>query len=829
MKPTRWPAFLMCMALMVAAPAAAQMLEPDQEAAAPADIEVTAVVLRYFPPQFYMNRNAQPAGFAIDVLDKVAELAHLRIRYLIKNTWEEAVEALRRGEGQIIPNMAMLPAWQREFDFSMPVEASPVSIFVLKTNKDIRATADLAGRKVAAVEFNAPSGLFRNGPQVQLEIFDSPLEGLFHLLAGDMDAFVYPQATLLGLAQRIGVDHRIQTVDRPLAQLERAIALRKGNLQLRERLDAALGQLVGGPEFKEIYRKWYGSPHPFWTISRVTWTMTALLVVALVVMALWRYLSIMALNRHLLENIAVRRSAEEALRDSEEKYRLVVENANEAIFVVQEGLIRFANPVTQELTGYGASELDNLPFLELVHRADREQAAGHQGQPAAGSQNYRLVGRQRQTRWVQVNSVDISWGNRPARLLLARDITLQRTREAQARQRQKIEDLGALAGSVAHDFNKALGIIHHNVEMALEQTQPGTLSQRALERSLQAVQRSKDLVREILTFRRLGRTPHHRLEMQPLVEDSLRQIGGALPAGVGLTARLEAPGHWIEGDPTQVHQVLMNLCLNAAQAIGVAGGTIEVGLAPHGVEEGREALHPGLTPGPYLLLSVRDTGQGISPEALPKIFDPFFTTKRPEEGTGLGLTVVQGIVQNHGGQVSVESRPGQGTIFRLLWPRCQDPPAEEASLPTAAATGATLPPPAGAGRLLLVDDDRQFLATQQALLEEAGFQVRTVDDPRRALELVRTGPRAFDLVISDLNMPGLDGLELVRRLLAIHPGLPVLICTGYGGDLDYRQVLATGARGVLDKTLSGRQLTETIARTLAGLPEADRPVSGAAE
>lgn len=828
MQPIRWPALFLLIALLAAAPAAAQGLELEQEAAPPADLEVTAVVLRYFPPQFYLDRDAQPAGFAIDVLDKVAELAGLRVRYLVKNTWQEAVAALRRGEGQIIPNLAMLPEWQREFDFSLPVEASPVSIFVLKTNKDIKGTADLAGRKVAGVEFNLPSGLFGEAPQVQLEIVDSYLEGLFHLLAGDVDAFVYPQTTLLGLAQRIGVDHRIQTVDRPLAQLKRGIALRRGNPELQERLDAALRQFVGGPQYQKIYRKWYGRPHPFWTISRVTWTMTTLLVVALVVMAFWRYRSIMALNRHLLENIAVRRSAEKALRDSEEKYRLVVENANEAIFVVQEGLIRFANPVTQALTGYSASELDNLPFLELVHRADREQAAGSEGQPAAGSQNYRLVGHQRQTRWVQVNTVAISWDHRPAWLLLARDITLQRTLEAQARQRQKIEDLGALAGSVAHDFNKALGIIQHNVEMALEQTEPHTLSHRALGRSMQAVQRSKDLVREILTFRRLGRTPHYPVEMQPLVEDSLRQIGGALPPGVALMARLEAPGLHIEGDPTQVHQVLLNLCLNAAQAMGGAGGSIEVGLSPLNVDQDQEVLHPELRPGPYLLLSVRDTGPGISPETLPKIFDPFFTTKRSDEGTGLGLTVVQGIVQNHGGLVSVESPPGQGTVFRLLWPQYLGQTLGEASPAEAAAAG-TRSQPTGGRRLLLVDDDREFLATQRELLAGAGFEVQTADDPHQALQLVRSGPRAFDLVVSDLNMPGLDGLELTRRLLALRPDLPVLICTGYSGDLDSRQVLAAGALGLLDKTLSGRQMTETIARTLAGPPRAGAPRPDAAE
>ena len=709
----------------------------------------------------------------------------------------------------------MLPQWQREFDFSLPVEASPVSIFVLKSNSQIKKASDLAGRKVAAVEFNMPPGLFQEGTPVQLEVFDSYLEGLFHLLAGEVDAFVYPQTTLLGLAQRIGVDQRIQTVDRPLSQLQRGFALGKGQPELRQRLDAALRQFVGSPQFQEIYRKWYGRPQPFWTISRVTWTMTTLLVVALVVMALWRYLSIMALNRHLLENIAVRRQAEKALRDSEEKYRLVVENANEAILVVQDGLIRFANPVCQWQSGYEAQELEALPFLELVHKADRQLAAEHLEQPAAGSQSFRLVDRQRRTIWVQVNSVGVSWNGRPACLLLARDITLQRSLEAQARQRQKIEDLGALAGSVAHDFNKALGIIHNNLEMALEDTPAEGLSRRALQRSLQATLRSKDLVRQILTFRRLGRTPHVPLEMELLLEDGLRQIGGALPPGAHLTSKLEAPGRSILADPTQVHQVLLNLCLNAAQAMGHAGGLIQVNLAPFAIcRPGRRLIYPQLAPGPYLLLSVADSGPGISPETLPRIFDPFFTTKRPEEGSGLGLTVVQGIVQNHGGQVSVQSSPGQGTVFSLLWPEYLDQPAGQE-----AATDAVAPIPVGSeaagASLLLVDDDQEFLVTQEALLTRAGFRVHTVGDPQQAWRLMQARPQDFDLVVSDLNMPGLDGLELTRRLLALRPGLPVLICSGYSGDLDQGAVLAAGARRLLDKTLSGDQLLQALRQALA--------------
>lgn len=796
--------------LALALPAAAETVSDSPDLTpAPAELEVTAVVLRYFPPQFYLNRDARPAGFAIDVLDRVAALAGLRVHYLVKNTWQEAVEALRQGEGQIIPNMAMLPQWQKEFDFSLPVEASPVSIFVLKTNKDIKQTDDLAGRKVAAVEFNLPDELLEGAPKMELEVFDSYLEGLFHLLAGDVDAFVYPQTTLLSLAQRIGVDHRIQTVDRPLAHLKRAFALRKGDAELKERLDAALRQFVDSPAYQAIYQKWYGRPQPFWTVSRVAWTMTALLVLALVVMALWRYHSIMVLNHNLLDNIALRRRVETALRDSEEKYRLVVENANEAILVVQDGVIRFANPVTQELTGYGPNELDSLPFQALVRGPASGTAPEEPGPLAAGSRTYRLNDRKGQARWLQVNTVAISWDNRPAFLLLARDVTVQRTLEAQARQRQKIEDLGALAGSVAHDFNKALGIIHNNVEMALEETPAGTLSQRALERSLQAVQRSKDLVREILTFRRLGLTPKAPVELEPLVEDSLRQIGGALPPGVHLAARLEAPGRWVVGEATQLHQALLNLCLNAAQALGGGGGLIEVALAPLLVSPGQEADLPGLQPGPHLLLSVRDTGPGIPAEVLPKIFDPFFTTKRPEEGTGLGLSVVQGIVQNHGGLVTVDSPPSQGTVFNLYWPEHLGGVAP-APGPAAPATETPASRPGPSARLLLVDDDPAFLDTQRELLERAGFRVHTVGEPGLALELMRSRPQDFDLVLSDLNMPGMDGLELTQELLTLRPGLPVLICTGVGGGLELAEVSRAGARGLLDKSMTGRELVAAL-------------------
>ena len=386
-------------------------------------------------------------------------------------------------------------------------------------------------------------------------------------------------------------------------------------------------------------------------------------------------------------------------------------------------------------------------------------------------------------------------GERTAELLklneqLKREIEERKQVEKQLRQAQKMEAIGTLAGGIAHDFNNILAVILGFTEIALNMPED-TRTQHWLKQVLKAGERAKELVQQ-------ERKP---VRITPILKETLKLLSASLPATIEIREDVAASGT-ILGDPTQIHQVLMNLCTNAAYAMREEGGVLTVSQSDVELDVEAAARYPNLPPGSYLRLIVSDTGHGMDRAVMERIFDPYFTTKEPNEGTGLGLSVVHGIVQSYGGVITVDSEPGKGTSFHVVLPRIdrEDTPKAETFAPL----------PTGNERILFIDDEEMLVEMGQEMLESLGYDVVALTNNLEALETFRAQPDRFDLVITDQTMPHKTGAELARELLRIRPDIPIILCTGFSEIITEKQAEATGIRRFLMKPILRREMAQTI-------------------
>ena len=528
-----------------------------------------------------------------------------------------------------------------------------------------------------------------------------------------------------------------------------------------------------------------------------------------------------------IHDISQQVEAREKLRQSEETYRLLAENVTDVIWTAALDLaFTYVSPSSERVFGWSASDwmtrrLETFltpASIETAQRLLREEI----GRAGAGSrvvttelEFYRKDG---SAGWYEVSSQVIRDDDgTPLSLIgVTRDIAERKNAEKQnalleqqLRQAQKMEAVGTLAGGIAHDFNNILFAVIGYAELCLEEEQDGELRWN-LSQILSACNRAKTLVSQILAFSRQVEQEQRPLDVVPLAKEAVKFLRSSLPVTIDLTLETPAANSVILADATQIHQVLMNLCTNAAHAMRASGGRLGIrldnaappaGIAPEGAD--------GAPAEGFLHLSVSDTGQGIEPDQLDRIFDPFFTTKAPGEGTGLGLSVVYGIVKALGGAVAVDSTPGRGSTFDIYLPsagaRGQEPerPAE--------------PIPRGSESVLFVDDESHLVEVMGQVLSALGYRVTTVRESRNALRLFRENPESFDLVITDMTMPDMTGAELAREILRFRPSTPVILCTGYSELISEEEALRMGIRRFLMKPL----FMGDVAREIRAVLDAD--------
>jgi PAS domain S-box-containing protein len=504
---------------------------------------------------------------------------------------------------------------------------------------------------------------------------------------------------------------------------------------------------------------------------------------------------------------------QEAQQEYEKCYKDLVAGSVQGIGILHaDGIIQMANLVLATFFGYvSPDDLCGRAMATLL--APHEQAAWEKYLHACVQEHgiahrHTVQGiRQDQTvLWLDFCLFATAWQGLPAILVTCLDSTERHNLEAQMRQSHKLHALGALAGGVAHDFNNMLAAILGYTELVMEDMPRESLAWHRLQRVLTAGERAKDLVRQILTVSRQQEQQRLPVQLRPVVEEVLTLLRASLPVTIAINQHLNAQVGTVLADPTQIHQILMNLCVNAEHAMRLRGGVLEVGLDEVHVTEPTPVSDGTLIPGPYVRLTVRDTGHGIPAELLPHIFDPFFTTKSPEEGTGMGLPVVQRIMRGHDGAMHVSSLPDQGSTFVLYFP-CFHKPMETSAV-------AVEPIPEGSERVLFVDDEESIARLGCTMLERLGYTVTTSTSAPEALALFRAAPARFDLVITDHTMPAMTGETLAQEMRRLRPELPVIVCSGFSHTMNADRAQALGLDAFLLKPFLHRDLALAVRRVL---------------
>ena len=515
------------------------------------------------------------------------------------------------------------------------------------------------------------------------------------------------------------------------------------------------------------------------------------------------------------EHMRLGAAIEEAV---EERLRLItaIEQSSESIVIMDDaGVIQYVNPAFGTINDYLPQEVLGKNYFDILKGDVRDKGfkkkaedtfcsdqswRGHITRDKKDGSSYELD--------VTISPVRDQSGNIINYSIIERDVTRETILEQHLLQQQKMEALGTLAGGIAHDFNNILMPIMINTELSLYDTPEASPINQYLKTVLQAAQRGQDLVKQIIAFSRQKEQERSPIRITPVIKETLKFLRATVSKNIEIRENIADKSGMILGDPTQIHQVLMNLCSNAVHAMREKRGALEVSLADVEVDAHMLGKHLDLKPGPYLKLVVSDTGHGMDQAIMQRIFDPFFTTKKPGEGTGMGLAVVHGIVKRHEGAIITYSEPGKGSTFNIFFPRIEgDPAAETADLGAISM---------GEERILFIDDEEVQAQSGRHLLERLGYTVITKTDSLEALEAFRSKPDAFDLVITDQSMPGMTGIELAAKLMRSRPDIPIILCTGFSEVVDGKEAKAMGIREFMMKPFSARQLAETIRRVLDG-------------
>ena len=519
-----------------------------------------------------------------------------------------------------------------------------------------------------------------------------------------------------------------------------------------------------------------------------------------------------------LNDISRRVEAEKKLEAERKRLNVTLRSIGDGVITTdQNGKVALINKVGEDLTGWRRRDALGKPLEKVFHIVDEKTRKSPEnphleiletGSAVEPGGHTVLVSRDGVERIVEQSGAPIRdrAGNVVGVVIVFRDITERIQIESELRQAHKMESIGTLAGGIAHEFNNVMSIILGNSSLALHKLPVESPIRNNIEDINSAVMRAKDVVRQLLTFSRLTHSERETIDIGPVVKESVRLIRSSIPANIDIVDRISSKLDKVKANASQIHQVMINLCGNAADAMSERGGTLSIRLVNAQIDEAKAARLRKVAPGDYVKLAVGDTGVGMDKETMERIFEPYFTTKEFYKGTGMGLASVHGIVEQHKGAILVDSKPGKGTVFTLLFPKCEE------EKPIEVPKNKKLP--TGQETILVIDDEVVIMKLCKQQLERLGYRVKGTSNPLEALALFQADPNRYDLVVTDMAMPCMAGDELSAAMLKIRPDIPIILCTGFSEKISEEKALALGMASFALKPIDWEDFAVTVRKAI---------------
>lgn len=814
-----------------------------------------------FPPMNVLDKDGSLTGFGRELADAVIKEVGGEIKHIHSSRWVEVLEWLDTGKADFIHDTGYTEERDKFLDYSEPIIEMPETIFVRPDEYSITDIESLKGKTVACVNKHISHLYLKQFPEISLFVVKTPVEGIYELISGKVDAFIYPKQIVLYLVQSLRIRDKIKVTGEPLRTLTWSMVVKEGNIELLQRLNEGIAKVRKSGQYDRIYEKWWGEK----VLSGYTKEQLVILTIMTTGISLAVMLSITLfffsrkLKQKIKERTALlsqeieeRKLIEIDLEKEKEFIKAVLENIEDGIVACdKEGVLTLFNRATREFhclpekpipaeewpqyydlflaDGTTLMQKEDVPLfcaLQGAHVKNIEMVISPKqgkkrillasGQPFLDDQGnvlgavasmHDVTERKYAEEALKKahDELEVKVKMRTLELQqsyekLAKEVAGREVVESKLRQSHKMEAIGTLAGGIAHDFNNILAAILGYADMAKDDIPEYSPAKYQIDQVLKAGNRAKDLVKHILSFSRKESQERIPAQIHLIANEALKLLRASIPTTVKIQQNIDPACGNILADPTQIHQVLLNICTNAAQAMDENGGVLDVSLDC--VELAENELAEGTKAGSYVRLVIKDTGEGIDPKVIERIFDPYFTTKEFGKGSGMGLAVVHGIVKSHDGMITVESNLGEGTTFSVYFPTIDLPVKEE--IENAALI------PTGKENILVVDDEESMVDLNKRRIERLGYRVTTKTSSMEALELFRSQPDAFDIVISDQTMPELTGVQLAKKLMEIRSDIPIIICSGYSSKIDAGKAKLIGISAFIMKPVEIMELANAI-------------------
>ncbi|MBM9520966.1 transporter substrate-binding domain-containing protein [Desulforhopalus vacuolatus] len=783
-----------------------------------------------FQPIEFFDKEGNYDGIGADYVRLISEKLGIKFEVVKCTNWDDVLARMKRHEVDVLNAVVKTPQREKYLHFPPPYLEIPSAIIVRKNVTKELTLDSLKGLHVVMISGYGYVDLVRNKyPEIQIELVSDLKSALQKVSFGMADAFVGDLATASFYIELEGITNLKMAGESEPPNIS-GFAVRSDWPELGRILEKGVA-LLTEEERKDIFKKWiHLAAEPGVTrreLKKLMVFIFSFITLVIVGFLLWnRQLKRMVnlKTEDLSKEIKEHNRAQEALKESETHLRTLLKIIPDLVWLKDSnGIYLACNSKFERFFGakekdiVGKTDYDFVPkeladFFRKNDLAaiDKKVPSLNEEEIAYADDGHREI----------LETIKTPMYGKDGQLIgvlgIARDITERKQAEEdrkqmeeKLRQSHKMEAIGTLAGGIAHDFNNILAAILGYAEMVSDEVPEFSPAQKDIQEVLKAGKRAKELVKHILTFSRKSGQEHVPVDIHLIAKEALNLLRASIPTTIEIHQEIDPKCGTVHSNPTQIHQILMNLCTNAAQAMDEKGGILKVSLDCTDLPEEVLQKDPTMKPGQYVKLTVSDNGPGIDKDIIDRIFDPYYTTKEIGKGSGMGLTVVHGIVKSHDGIIMVESKLGNGATFTVFLPNAEEEFQQETEI--------VFSLPTGNERVLVVDDEETVAEMTKRRLESLGYQVTLETDSIKALELFRSNPHAFDLIISDQTMPILTGEQLARELLNIKPDIPIIICTGYSSKIDVEKANSIGISAFLMKPVDNVELSKTVRQTLDAL------------